>query len=156
LLRTDLRTAEVEYRPSAVARTLDAFRILEPLAQEHRLEATCARHGIELAGAHDAMHDAEATAALVKVLLDRDLSPESARLDLEAFMRLRTRGDTRPASEPQVRRVFALARVAGLTGSDGRADREKSANSSSTSSASTSRTASPANRYRTSTTNSSS
>ena len=40
-------------------------------------------------------------------------------------MRLRTRGDTRPASEPQIRRVFALARVAGLTGSDGHADREK-------------------------------
>ena len=71
------------------------------------------------------MRDAEATAALVKVLLDRDLAPESARLDLDAFMRLRTRGDTRPASEPQVRRVFALARVAGLTGSDGRADRGK-------------------------------
>jgi len=40
-------------------------------------------------------------------------------------MRLRTRGDTRPASDPQIRRVFALARVAGLTGSDGRADRGK-------------------------------
>jgi hypothetical protein len=40
-------------------------------------------------------------------------------------MRLRTRGDTRPASEPQIRRVFALACVAGLTGSDGRADRSK-------------------------------
>jgi len=125
MLRTALRTAGVEYRPPAVACTLDAFRVLEPLAQEHRLEAICARHGIQLAGAHDAMHDAEATAVLVKVLLDRDLAPESARLDLDAFMRLRTRGDTRPASEPQIRRVFALARVAGLTGSDGYADREK-------------------------------
>ena len=125
MLAVALRTAGVEYRPPAVACTLDAFRVLEPLAQEHRLEAICARHGIQLAGAHDAMHDAEATAVLVKVLLDRDLAPESARLDLDAFMRLRTRGDTRPASEPQVRRVFALARVAGLTGSDGRADRGK-------------------------------
>ena len=40
-------------------------------------------------------------------------------------MRLRTRGDTRPASEPPIRRVFALARVAGLTGADGCADRDK-------------------------------
>ena len=125
MLRSALRTAGLEYRPPAVACTLDAFRVLEPLAQEHRLEAICSRQGVQLAGPHDAMRDAEATAALVKVLLDRDLAPESARLDLDAFMRLRTRGDTRPASEPQVGRVFALARVAGLTGSDGRADRGK-------------------------------
>ena len=125
MLASALRTTGVEYHPPAVACTLDAFRLVEPLAQEHRLEAICARHGVQLAGAHDAMHDAEATTALVKLLLDRDLAPESARLDLDAFMRLRTRGDTRPASEPQIRRVFALARVAGLTGSDGRADREK-------------------------------
>jgi DNA polymerase III epsilon subunit family exonuclease len=125
MLRSALRTTGVEYRPPAVACTLDAFRVLEPLAQEHRLEAICSRQGVQLAGAHHAMRDAEATAALVKVLLERDLAPESARLDLDAFMRLRTRGDTRPASEPQVRRVFALARVAGLTGSDGHADRAK-------------------------------
>ena len=125
MLRSALRTAGVEYHPPAVACTLDAFRVLEPLAQEHRLDAICSRHGVPLAGAHHAMRDAEATAALVKVLLDRDLAPESARLDLDAFMRLRTRGDTRPASEPQIRRVFALARIAGLTGSDGRADRGK-------------------------------
>ena len=74
---------------------------------------------------HDATSDALAAAALVRVLLERDLAPESARLDLDAFMRLRTRGDTRPASDPQIRRVFALARVAGLTGADGRADRSK-------------------------------
>ena len=125
MLHAALRTAGLEYRPPAVACTLDAFRVLEPLAQEHRLEAICSRQGVQLAGAHHAMRDAEATAALVKVLLDRDLAPESARLDLDAFMRLRTRGDTRPASEPQIRRVFALARVAGLTGSDARADRGK-------------------------------
>ena len=39
--------------------------------------------------------------------------------------RARPRGDSRPASDPQIRRVFALARVAGLTGADGRADRDK-------------------------------
>ncbi|HSS73925.1 MAG TPA: 3'-5' exonuclease [Gaiellaceae bacterium] len=125
MLRCALRTAGLEYRPPAVACTLDAFRVLEPLAREHRLEAICAHQGVQLAGAHDAMRDAEATAALVKALLDLDLAPESARLDLDAFMRLRTRGDTRPASEPQIRRVFALARIAGLAGSDGRADRGK-------------------------------
>ena len=31
-------------------------------------------------------------------------------------MRARSRGDTRPASDPQIRRVFALAREAGLVG----------------------------------------
>jgi DNA polymerase III epsilon subunit family exonuclease len=125
MLRAAFRTAGIEYSPAAVACTLDAFRVLEPLAREHRLEAICARHGVALAGAHHAMRDAEATAALVRVLLERGLAPESARLDLDAFMRLRTRGDTRPASEPQIRRVFALARVAGLTAADGRADRDK-------------------------------
>ena len=125
MLRQALRSVGIEYRPPAVACTLDAFRVLEPLAEAHGLEAISARHGIPLVSAHDAMHDAEATAALVKVILDRDLAPESARLDLDAFMRLRTRGDTRQASEPQIRRVFALARVAGLTSSDGRADRGK-------------------------------
>jgi len=52
------------------------------------------------------------------------LAPESARLD-NTLMRLRVRGDARPASEPQIRRVFALARAAGLTGPDGRADRDE-------------------------------
>ena len=39
-------------------------------------------------------------------------------------MRARSRGDTRPASEPQIRRVFALAREAGLVGPDGAVDRD--------------------------------
>ena len=125
MLCSAFRAAGFEYCPPAVACTLDAFRVLEPLSHEHRLEALCARHGIKLASAHHAMRDAEAAVALVRHLLERDLAPESAQLDLDTFMRLRTRGDTRPASEPQIRRVFALARVAGLTGSDGRADRDK-------------------------------
>ncbi len=125
MLCSAFRATGIEYCPPAVACTLDAFRVLEPLAPEHRLEALCARHGVHLADAHNAMRDAEATAALIRVLLLRDLAPESARLDMDAFMRLRTRGETRPASEPQIRRVFALARVAGLTTADGRADRDK-------------------------------
>jgi DNA polymerase III epsilon subunit family exonuclease len=124
MLQGAFQAVGIEYRPAAVACTLDAFRVLEPLADDHRLKTLCEHHAVAL-DAHDAMSDALAAAALVRVLLESDLAPESARLDLDAFMRLRTRGDTRPASEPQIRRVFALARVAGLTGPDGRADRSK-------------------------------
>ena len=125
MLQCAFRAAGLEYRPAAVACTLDAFRILEPLAENHRLETICERHGVAFGHAHDATGDALAAAALVRVLLERDLAPESARLELDQFMRLRTRGDTRRASDPQIRRVFALARVAGLTGADGRADSSK-------------------------------
>ena len=125
MLAHAFENAGLGYQPASVACTLDAFRVLEPLADCHRLEETCRRHGTVLADAHEATGDVLATAALLRVLLERDLAPESARLDRDAFMRLRTRGDIRPASEPQIRRVFALARLAGLTGSDGRADRSK-------------------------------
>jgi DNA polymerase III epsilon subunit-like protein len=123
-LRGACQPAGLEFRPAAIACTLDAFRALEPLAETHQLATFCERHGVAL-GAHDALSDALAAAALVRLLLESDLAPESVQLDLDAFMRLRTRGDTRPASDPQIRRVFALARVAGLTGADGRADRDK-------------------------------
>ena len=125
LLQHSFERAGAAYEPASVACTLDAFRILEPLAESHRLEELCKRHGIELRDAHHALDDALATAALVRVLLAQGFAPESAELDLEAFLRLRARGDTRPASEPQVRRVFGLARAAGLTAPDGRADRGK-------------------------------
>ena len=125
MLQHAFEAAGLEYRPAAVACTLDAFRVLEPLADDHRLGTLCERHGVALDERTTRLSDALAAAALVRVLLERDLAPESARLDLDAFMRLRTRGDTRPASDPQIRRVFALARVAGLTGPDGRADRSK-------------------------------
>jgi DNA polymerase III epsilon subunit-like protein len=110
------------FQPAAVACTLEAFRMLEPLAPDHRLESLCRRHGIALAGAHHATSDALATTALVRLVLAMGIAPESARLDHGAFMRLRSRGDTRSASDAQIRRVFALARVAGLNGRDGRAD----------------------------------
>jgi DNA polymerase III epsilon subunit family exonuclease len=128
MLAHAFENAGLGYQPASIASiacTLDAFRVLEPLADCHRLKETCSRHGTVLADAHEATGDVLATAALLKVLLERDLAPESARLDRDAFMRLRTRGDIRPASEPQIRRVFALASLAGLTGSDGRADRSK-------------------------------
>ncbi len=50
------------------------------------------------------------------------IAPETVALDRGAYMRLRSRGDTRPASEPQIRRVFALARAAGLCRPDGAVD----------------------------------
>ena len=64
-----------------------------------------------------------AAAALIRLVLAMDLAPESARLDQAAYLRLRSRGDTRPASDPQIRRVFALVGAAGFTGPDGRIDR---------------------------------
>ncbi len=99
-----------DYRPAGVACTLDAFRLLEPREPSHRLESICERRGITLGSAHEALGDVVATAALLRVLLDEGLAPETVQLDHLAYMRLRSRGDTRPASEPQVRRVFGLAR----------------------------------------------
>ena len=115
----------LEYRPAAIACTLEAFRLLEPLADNHRLQTICDRRGVVLADAHDAMSDVCATVALLQVLLDEGIAPETVELDHSAYMRLRSRGDTRPASEPQIRRVFGLARSAGLTLLDGSADREQ-------------------------------
>jgi DNA polymerase III epsilon subunit-like protein len=115
----------IVYRPGAVACTLEAFRLLEPLAENHRLQSICDRRGVVLADAHDAMNDVCATAALLRVLLDEGVAPETVELDHGAYMRLRSRGDTRPASEPQIRRVFGLARSAGLVLPDGTADREQ-------------------------------
>ena len=66
-----------------------------------------------------------ATVALLHVLLDEGIAPETVELDHSAYMRLRSRGDTRPASEPQIRRVFGLARSAGSLLLDGTADREQ-------------------------------
>ena len=106
--------AGIDYRPPAVACTLEAFRLLEPLADNHRLQSICDRRGIVLEGAHEAIGDVLATVALLRVLLDEGIAPETVELDHSAYMRLRSRGDTRPASEPQIRRVFGMARSAGL------------------------------------------
>lgn len=107
-----LRTA-IPYRPGGVACTLEAFRLLEPLEPSHALEAVCARHGI-VHDAHHALADATATAALLRLLLAAGLAPETVELDEHALWRLRSRGDTRPATEAQIRRVFALGHAAGL------------------------------------------
>ncbi len=115
----------IAYRPDAVACTLEAFRLLEPLADNHRLQSICERRGIALEGAHEAISDVLATVGLLRVLLDEGLAPETVELDHGAYMRLRSRGDTRPASEPQIRRVFGLARSAGLVLPDGSADRDR-------------------------------
>ena len=120
-----VRPRGIAYRPAAVACTLEAFRLLEPLAENHRLQSICERRGIALDDAHEAMSDVLATVALLRVLLDEGIAPETVELDHSAYMRLRSRGDTRPASEPQIRRVFGLARSAGLVLPDGNADRDR-------------------------------
>ena len=116
--------AGARYLPTGVACTLDAFRLLEPTERSHRLESLCERHGIELDDAHDARDDALATVELLRLLLREGIAPETVELDDRAYMRARSRGDTRPASDPQIRRVFALAREAGLVGLDGGVDRD--------------------------------
>ena len=124
LLEHAFARAGTRYRPGGVACTLDAFRLLEPSERSHRLESLCARHGVPLDDAHDARGDVLATVALLRILLARGIAPETVELDHGAYLRLRSRGDTRPVSEPQVRRVFALARVAGLVAPDGTVDRD--------------------------------
>jgi DNA polymerase III epsilon subunit family exonuclease len=114
MLRHALVRAGVDYRPVGVACTLDAFRLLEPLADDHRLGSICLRHGIALEEAHQALNDVLATAALLRILLEAGFAPETVELNHAAFLRLRSRGDTRRASERQIRRVFGLARSAGL------------------------------------------
>jgi len=117
--------AGIAYRPPAAACTLEAFRLLEPLADNHRLQSICDRRGIALEDAHEAISDVLATVALLRVLLDEGIAPETVELDHSAYMRLRSRGDTRPASDPQIRRVFGMARSAGLLRPDGGVDRDR-------------------------------
>jgi DNA polymerase III epsilon subunit-like protein len=115
----------IVYAPEATACTLEAFRLLEPLADNHRLQSICERRGIALDDAHEALSDVLATAELLRVVLDEGIAPETIELDTSAYMRLRSRGDTRPASEPQIRRLFGLARSAGLQTPDGSVDRDE-------------------------------
>jgi DNA polymerase III epsilon subunit-like protein len=125
MLRHAFARDGIEYDPVATACTLEAFRLLDPRADNHRLQSLCDSRGIELHDAHEAMSDVLATTALLRVLLDEGIAPETVELDHSAYMRLRSRGDTRSASEPQIRRVFGMARSAGLVGLDGSADREQ-------------------------------
>ena len=114
MLRHGLASVGVRYKPHAVACTLEAFRLLEPLAPAHSLEALCERYEITL-DAHHALGDALATAALLRLVLAAGLAPETVELDEAARWRLRSRGDTRPASERQIQRVFALGYAAGMS-----------------------------------------
>ena len=125
MLQHAFAQAGIDYRPAAVACTLEAFRLLEPLAANHRLESICERRGIVPEGTHEALGDVLATAALLRLLLDEGIAPETVALDHAAYTRLRSRGDARPASEPQIRRVFGMARSAGLLRPDGGVDRDR-------------------------------
>ena len=115
----------IDYVPGAVACTLEASRLLEPLADNHRLQSICERKGIALDDAHEALSDVLATAELLRVVLAEGIAPETVELDESAYMRLRARGDTRKASEPQIRRLFGLARSAGMLAPDGSVDRDR-------------------------------
>jgi DNA polymerase III epsilon subunit-like protein len=122
MLQNAFGASGTDYRPDGVACTLEAFRLIEPLADNHRLQSICKRRGIPLEGAHEAMSDVLATVALLRVLLAEGIAPETVELDQAAYMRFRSRGDTRLASEPQIRRVFGMARSAGLLRPDGGVD----------------------------------
>jgi len=125
MLQHAFERAGIEYAPDATACTLEAFRLLEPLADNHRLQSICERRDIALEGAHEALSDVLATAELLRVVLAEGIAPETIELDTSAYMRLRSRGDTRPASEPQIRRLFGMARSAGLRLPDGSVDRDE-------------------------------
>lgn len=124
MLQQALRRVGLRYEPVGVACTLEAFRLLEPGVASHRLQAICERHGIALHGAHEALGDVLATTGLLRVLLAEGIAPETVELDDAAYMRARSRGDTRRVSEPQVRRVFGMARSAGIVLPDGGVDRD--------------------------------
>ena len=125
MLQHAFERAGIDYTPPASACTLEAFRLLEPLADNHRLQSICERRGIALEGAHEALSDVLATTELLRVVLAEGIAPETIELDTSAYMRLRSRGDTRPASEPQIRRLFGMARSAGLRLPDGSVDRDE-------------------------------
>lgn len=116
--------AGVDFNPAGVACTLDAFRLLEPLAPDHRLESICERHGIALEGAHRTQRCACNRRASSAAPRSR-YRAETVELDEGAFLRLRSRGDTRPASDGQIRRVFGLARSARILRPDRSVDRER-------------------------------
>ena len=113
----------IDFCPVGVACTLEAFRLLDPLAGDHRLQSICDRRGIAFEDAHEALSDVLATTALLRVLLNEGIAPETVTLDHAAFLRLRSRGDARPASERQIRRVFGMARSAHMLLPSGGVDR---------------------------------
>ncbi len=74
-----LRRVGVPLAPSARLCTLDLSRSLDPeKLVRHKLSEVCARNGVELAKAHDALADARATAQVLPRLLDQaGLDPTS-------------------------------------------------------------------------------
>jgi DNA polymerase-3 subunit epsilon len=75
MLRHAFARAGICYRPAAVACTLDAYRLLDPLAENHQLGSLCRRRGIVLDDAHEALGDAVAAAGLLRLLLDQGSRP---------------------------------------------------------------------------------
>ncbi len=64
VLQHSFARAGIEYRPGGTACTLEAFRLLEPLADNHRLQSICERRGIALEDAHEALSDVLATSRI--------------------------------------------------------------------------------------------
>jgi hypothetical protein len=117
MLQHSFLGAGIEYRPAGVPCALDAFRLLEPLAPDHRLKSICERREASPLSTPTARR---ATCRLpvhsYTCSSMREFAPETVQLDHEAFMRLRSRGDTRPATAAQIRRVFALGYAPGSQG----------------------------------------
>ena len=69
-LRTAAAQQNIELRWQGVVCTLKLSRKLDPQRQQtHKLATLCERYGIDLTHAHDALHDATATAQLLPHLL---------------------------------------------------------------------------------------
>ncbi|MEI6497716.1 MAG: 3'-5' exonuclease [Actinomycetota bacterium] len=69
-LRKACQRAAIEFPPRPTLCTLELARGLDPnRTMSHRLAALCERYGIDLLSPHDALADADATAALLPVLL---------------------------------------------------------------------------------------
>ncbi len=132
---TRLPRAGIDYEPPAVACTLDAFRLLEPLAPDHRLESLCEQHEASPSSTPTTRSsDASATAALLRLAprrgdrpRDRRARPRGASCGCaRAATRVRrprhrsaasSRSDTRPGSHGTAS-SSSLARAAGTADVD--------------------------------------
>jgi DNA polymerase III epsilon subunit-like protein len=112
LLTNELARAGFPYEPISRGCTLDAVRVAYPLAPHgHRLADAAPLLG--LAGpddAHDAYSDATVAAEITASLIRDGVDPVATVLDAAMFYWLRAQVSDQPATSPQVRRLFAIAR----------------------------------------------
>lgn len=112
----ELKAAGIDTFPPPHLRacTLEVARLVEPDAEEHRLEVMCEARGIQLENAHDAMADTAATAAFARHLIQQGIALEACEFNERDYFDYRAIGDTRPISEIQKRRFFGMCASAGL------------------------------------------